>query len=298
MKNDKRTQLNNLMKQHGYWQASPFNRDESARFNGTVSDREGKMYFIKAAYGKGSYKYKSLYRESQVTRYFSNLTKETHLSHKGYELRVPTVIKIIEQDGIFCLITDYIEGKKLSDESSQTQANILLITLGLVSKLSEVQNISTMKAYLKNYTRTAILFSLPMRFTKATFFFPFVFPGLIGAFWKGASLLFHNINEDGFVHPDINVTNIIFYKNAIYLTDWEEAGWGISAYNTIGSLSVHWQDQVLREMLLNRLEYNGQKKITIPLLAYRALVLFNQHAERKNKKRKRDIMVLKFLEKI
>lgn len=296
MKNDHLKQLNHLMQQHGYQQAFPFKKDESERFNGIILNRWGRKYFVKAVIGKDSYKYKSLYCESQVTSYVSNLTRKTHINHNGYKLYVPSVAKIIDQDGFFCLITNYIEGKKLSNESSNTKGDILLTTLGLVAKLSKKARVSTIQPYLKNYTRGALLFSLPMRFIKAAVLSPFAFPGLINASWKALSLLSPDTYEYGLVHSDINISNIIIQKNAIYLTDWEEAGWGIVAYNTITPLCVHWQDQTLRDILLVRLRDNGQKKITIPLLAYRTLMLFNQHIERENKKRKRDIMILKFLE--
>lgn len=296
MKNNHLKKLSDLMQQHGYRQIYPFKKDEYERFNGIIYDLQGKKYFVKAVIGKDSYKYKSLYRESQVTSYLSTLTKKTHINHDGYSLYVPSVAKIIDQNEFFCLITNYIGGKKLSNESSDAQANILLTTLELVAKLSKVSHISTIRPYLKNYTREGLLFSLPIRFIKATILSPFAFPGLINALWKSLSLLSLNIYEYGLIHPDINVSNIIIHKNSIYLTDWEEAGWGMSVYNTITPLCVHWQDQTLRGKLFGRLRDNGQKKITIPLLAYRTLILFNQNMQRENKKRKRNIMILKFLE--
>lgn len=297
MKNDHLKQLNYILQEHGYRELSPIKKDEHSRFKGIISDQQGKKYFVKAAIGKDGYKYKSLWWESQVTRYLARRTKKIKVSHSGYTLNVPDVVKIIDQDEIFCLITRYIDGKKLLNENSRDQADILSTTLELVAKLSKVSHISTIRPYLKNYTREALLLSLPIRFIKAAILSPFVFPGLVRASWRALSLLSPDIYEYGLVHPDINVSNIIFRKNAIYLTDWEETGWGINAYNTITPLCVHWQDLRLRDMLLARLEDNGQKRITIPLLAYRTLMLFNQRIGRENKKRKRDFMVLEFLER-
>lgn len=282
------------MQQHGYRQTSPFKKDKFERFNGIIFGQQSKKYFVKAVIGKDSYEYKSLYREAQVTRYLSTLTQKTQISHNAYRLYVPTVAEIIDQDEFFCLITNYIEGKKLSDAPSDAQADILLTTLKLMANLSRTSPISTVRPHLKNYTRKALLFSLPIRFIKATILSPFVFPGLIKAFWEASSLLCPNIYKYGWVHPDINVSNIIFHKKAIYLTDWEEAGWGINAYNTITPLSIYWQNQTLRYLLLRRLRDDGQEKITLPLLAYRTLMLFNQQIEKGNKKRKRDIMILNF----
>lgn len=295
MKNGYLKQLNHILGEHGYLQNFSIKKDEFRRFNGIIYDRGGKKYFVKAAIGKESYKYKSLYCESHVTKYLSSLTKKIHVSHNGLRLYVPDVAKIIDQDEVFCLITRYVEGRKLASENSRFQADILLATLELVAKLSKVSHISTIRPYLKNYTRKALLFSLPIRFIKAAILSPFVFGGLVRASWRALSLLSPDIYEYGLVHPDINVSNIIFGKNAIYLTDWEETGWGINAYNTISPLSIHWKDQTLKDVLLTRLQESGQKKITIPLLAYRTLMLFNQHIERENKKRKRDFALLKFL---
>ena len=289
-------QLKSLLEKYGYLYHSQVKIDEFDRFNGILKDLKGKKYFVKAAIGKDSYKYKSLYLESQVTRYLSTQTKKINLSHNSHILYVPSVAKIIDQDEIFCLITNYVEGKKLVNENSDTQADIILTTLELVSKLSKKTRVSTIQPYLKNYTRKALLLSLPMRFIKAAILSPFAFPGLIKASWKALSLLSPNTYEYGLVHPDINVSNIVLHKNAIYLTDWEEAGWGIAAYNTVTPLCVDWKIRTLRDKLLGKLQDNGQKKLTTPLLAYRTLMLFNQHTKKENEKRKRDLTLLKFLE--
>ncbi len=296
MTKDHLKQLKSLLEKYGYPYHSQVKIDKFDRFGGILKDSGGKKYFVKAAIGKDSYKYKSLYLESQVTRYLSTQTKKINLSHNGYRLYVPSVAKIIDQDEIFCLITNYVDGKKLVNENSKTQANIILTTLTLVAKLSEKTRMSTLKPYLKNYTRKALLIFLPLRFIKATILSPFAFRGLLNASWKSLPLLLPHNYKCGLVHPDINVSNIVFNKNAIYLTDWEGAGWGITAYNTITPLCVDWKIQTLRDKLFAKLQDNGQNKITIPLLAYRTLMLFNQHAKRENEKRKRDLMLLKFLE--
>lgn len=296
MTKDHLKQLKSLLEKYGYPYHSQIKIDEFDRFNGILKDLKGKRFFVKAAFGKASYEYKSLNRESLVTKYLSTRTKRINLSHNGYRLYVPTVAKIIDQDEIFCLITNYVEGKKLVKENSDTQANIILTTLELVSKLSRETGVSTIQPYLKNYTRNALILSLPMRFIKAAILSPFAFPGLIKALWKSLPLLSPHNYEYGLVHSDINVSNIIIHKNFIYLTDWEEAGWGITAYNTITPLCVDWKIQTLRDKLFAKLQNNGQKKITIPLLAYRTLILFNQRTKKENEKRKRDLMLLKFLE--
>lgn len=297
MTEDHLKKISHLIRQYGYRQFSPLKRDKHARFNGIISDGQGKKYFVKAVVGKNSYAYKSLYRESQVTQYLSKLTKKIHLSHHSYRLYVPTITEIISQDEMFCLITKYIEGEKLLHKQTALQAEILLTTLNLVAKLSEKIDISTIKPYLKNYTRKAVLLSLPIRFIKAIILTPSAFQGLIKVCCKSLLLFSPNVKGYGLVHADINMSNIILHKNAIYLTDWEEAGWGINTYNTITPLCVHWQDQTLRDKLFHRLKNSGQKKIAIPLLAYRTLMLFNQNIQKGDKKRKRDFMILKFLSK-
>lgn len=293
MKNNHLNLLSQLLQRYGYRQASPIKTDEFARFNGIIKDPRGKKYFMKAAFGKDSYEYKSLNRESLVTKYLSTRTKKIHISHNGYRLYIPTTAKILEMDEIFCLITRFIDGKRLADEKSNIQAEILSTTLDLVAKLRGETHISKIKPYLKNYTRSALLFSLPLRFVKAVMLSPWAITSLTRVSFKTLYFIPRNIYEYGLVHPDINVSNILFKKNAIYLTDWEEAGWGITAYNAVTPMCVHWQDQTLRNMLLKRLENN---EITIPLLAYRTLMLFNQHAQGSSKKRKRDFTLLKFLE--
>ncbi|EKD95501.1 MAG: hypothetical protein ACD_24C00468G0001, partial [uncultured bacterium] len=81
-------------------------------------------------------------------------------------------------------------------------------------------------------------------------------------------------------------------RNIIYLTDWEEAGWGITAYSATAPLCVHWQDSIVRNRLLQRLYGKGLKKLIVPLLVYKTLTLLNQRVGRKNAKRIRDLELL------
>lgn len=289
-------QLVSLIKKYGFPTVLSIKWDEHKRANGIIFDKVGRKYFFKAAFGKDSYEYKSLCSESRITNYLSSLTKKINVGYYGYRLYIPSVAKIIDQEEILCLITRYVEGRKPLNENSDIKADILLTTLELFAKLSSKTKMSAIRPYLKNYTIGAILLSLPMRFIKAAILSPFATPGLIKVFTKTLPLFSHNNNKYGLVHADINLSNLILQKKAIYLTDWEEAGWGINAYSTITPLCVYWQDQTLREVLLRKLQKNGQKKITIPLLAYRTLMLFNQHIEKGDKRRKRDFMLLKFLE--
>lgn len=295
MKTDKLKQLIQLLNQHGYHKLYTINKDDSYRFNGIISDQKGKKYFVKAVVGKNNYNYKSLYMETKITQYLSEKTKESFILYKGYRLHIPYVANVIDQDEILCLITNYVDGKKLLDEKSDIQAEIILATLELLKSLNKKINISTIKPFLKNYTRKALLFFLPLRFLKAFIISPFAFRGLTIAFWKTLPLFLPFRQKYGLIHPDINISNITYHKKNIYLTDWEEAGWGIWDYNKITPLCVHWQNKTLKNILFSNLKSNGQKNIVIPLLAYRVLMLFNQNIERRNKKRERDLMVLKFL---
>lgn len=296
MKNNKIETLRQILEKQGYRAILPIQRDEFTRINGIISDRYGKKYFMKVVIGKDSYEYGSLYNESKVTSYLSRLTKKINMTHKGFRLYTPSVSKVIRQGEFLCFITRFIDGKKLLNEDARTQTRILTTTLHLVDSLSEETHLPAIRPYLKNYTRKAILNSLPLRFLKAIILSPFEFPGLIKASFKTLRLLSPSTYQYGLIHADINISNIIFQGKSVYLTDWEEAGWGINAYNTITPLCVHWQNPILRKRLFDILENNGQRKIIIPLLAYRTLMLFNQRMKRDNKKRKRDIKILKFLE--
>lgn len=284
------------MQNNGYKQESVIMVDDSGRFNGIFRDAKNKKFLIKAIHGsKKGYPYQSLYNEAQVTHYLSLLAGKTNISHNGYTLSIPTVEKIIDQDEFFCFVTKFVDGRRLINESITTQAKILLLTATLVSQLNKKIQKKSIQPYLKNYTRKAMLLSLPSRFIKAIILTPVALRGLTHAFLKSLPLISSITHEQSLVHPDINSSNIIINKKNIYLTDWEETGWGISAYNAITPLCVHWHNQPLRNTLLRKLFIKKQKNIHAPLLAYRILMLFNQRIEKKNIKRKRDYMLLKFL---
>ncbi len=288
-------QLKFVLEQHEYINFL-IKKDEYGRFNGIIFDRNEKKYFIKAVIGKNSYKYKSLYAEAKVTQYLSVRTKKLKINYKGFRFRIPSVEEIIVQGEILCLITKYFDGKKLLTARYSTQVNVLLTTLELVDKLSKDPKLVAIRPYLKCYTRELLLISLPFRFIKAVISSPFVFPKLLRAFLRALLGISLGSYEYGLVHSDINLSNIIFHKNFIYLTDWEEAGWGISSYNTISPLCIHWFDPRLRLALLGRLQDKRERSSTFSVMLYRTLVLFNQHMGEKDKKRTRDTMLLRCLE--
>lgn len=296
-KNNYQEKLNQLLQQLGFRPTPAINGDGFNRFNGIITDKFNKKYFIKVAFGKNSYQYKSLFWESQITKNLSKITRKIHITYDGYRLYIPKVLKTIKQDDFCLLITNYIKGKRLKDQSENKQADIVLGLLQLLEKLDNVSEISQIRPYLKDYTRLALCFSLPMRLLKGIFLYPSVSFGLIRAFCKALSLLLPRSYEYGIVHPDINVTNIIFRKNAIFLTDWEEAGWGIKAINMITPLFIHFQNKKLKDLLLEKLENDDRNKST-PLFFYRILMLFNQQVSKNNYRQKRDLMLLKSLETI
>lgn len=155
---------------------------------------------------------------------------------------------------------------------------------------------SIIRPYLENYTLRAILFYSPIRLLKAIFLFPLATTGLIVTTSKVFRLFSIGSYDYGLVHADIKASNILINKRTIYLTDWEQAGWGITTYNAVAPLCVHWQNQEVRDRILGSLRDKGFEKIIIPLLAYGILVLHNQNIDKKTMKQMRDLELLKFVE--
>lgn len=288
--------LIDVIRKLGYRVSPSLEEDEFGRYHGVVFNTKGKKFFVKAVIGGGSYRYRSLYSEIKVNQYLSRLTKENKIEYRGYRLQIPRVEKVIKEGEILCLISDYVPGNRLLDEPSRDRVEMLLTTLELVSRLSKKTRGYKIDAYLKNYTKINLIFHLPFKLLKAVFLSSFAFPRLIVATRKVLGVLAFGSREYGLVHGDINVSNILINKNTVYLTDWEESGWGITAYNSIAPLCVHWEDKIVRNGLIGRLSDMGLRSQIIPLLAYRALVLFNQNIDRKDKKRIRDLKILKFIE--
>ena len=294
MRQNNQNVLINLIKRNGYRAITTIDKDEFERYHGIISDIQGNKFFVKAVSGESSYRYKSLFAECEVSSYLSSLTESDLLLYNGYRLKIPKVEKIIKEGEILILISDYIKGRRLLDESSQFQAEMLITVLELVTKLSGHTRRFQIQPYLKDYSRNTLLVYLPLRLMKAVFLSPFAAFKIIMTVPKVLPLFQLQIYDNGLVHADINASNILINKKTVYLTDWEEAGWGISAYNIISPLCVHWQDRIIRNRLLRSLHDEGLKKAIIPLLSYRTLTLLNQKVSRKNIKRMRDLKLLNF----
>jgi len=284
--------ITNIVRQNGYREITPIEKDEFGRFHGIVSNTKGNKFFVKAVVGKKSYTYKSLFAESRVSQYLSQLTKKTLFEYKGYRLLVPEVDKIINQGEVICLISRYIKGKKLLDEESNKKAEILTVVLELIEKLSGKTQRFSINLYLKDYSVKALLLYLPLRLLKSVFLSPFSSFKILMTTPKVLPLFRIGTYDKGLIHADINASNILLQRNIIYLTDWEEAGWGIAEYNSVGPLCVHWQNKIIRNGLLQRLYGKGLKKLIVPLLVYKTLTLLNQRVGRKNAKRIRDLELL------
>lgn len=276
-------QLTPLLSRHGFTIVRPINQDHFDRFHAVVSDNQGRKYFVKAVIGKKSYSYKSLLAEAYITDYLSKITQSTEICYKNYRLQIPQVKMIIVQDQLVCLVTSFIEGKRLLDQSPVIQASTLLIALHLLALLSKCSEKQAITKFLKNYSPLAFSLRIPLQLAKAITISPHSTLSLVKIALKTLPL-FHE-RKFGLVHADINASNIWLRDNLLYLTDWEEAGWGITDYNTVGPLSVHWNIPAIRNKLFSM--------SLVPILAYRILVLFSQRLDPSDNRRKRDLLLLK-----
>jgi len=276
--------LTSVLSQHGLTIVQPTIRDHFSRFHAVVSDIKGDKYFIKAVVGKYSYSYKSLIAESNITNYLSKLTYQNNIEYKKYRLLVPQVKEIILQDQLVCLVSRLIEGQRLLDQSSAAQAQLLPVVLQLVQRLGQFTDRKAISPYVKNYSDLSFILHSPFQLAKAVSVTPGQIVNLFRIFLKTFPLLL-NSKHTGLVHADINSSNIWFQGKTLYLTDWEQAGWGITDYNTVGPLSVHWNIPEIRNQLFS--------KSLISLLAFRILVLFSQRLESSDSRRKRDYSLLR-----
>ncbi len=259
-------------------------QDHFDRFHAIVADVKGDKYFIKAVVGKNSYSYKSLIAESYITSYLSKLTHQNNIEYKNYRLLIPQVKKIIIQNHLVCLVSRFIKGKRILDQSPSLQASFLKVTLELVLRLGNIADKRVISPYIKNYSPLSFALHSPFQLAKAVLVAPDQVVSLTRVFLKTLPLLFRQ-GPVSLVHADINASNIWLQGKFLYLTDWEEAGWGLSDYNTVGPLSVHWNIPETKNKLYS--------KSLIPLLAFRILVLFSQRLEPSDSRRKRDHSLLR-----
>ena len=287
-------QVIKLLKIYGYLLVR-INRDQFNRLNGILKDRQGKRYFFKVVNDQDVYSFNSLFNEANVSRYLGKLSHQKIVSFKGYRLKIPLVKKIIKKDGIVCLISNLVEGNSLLTKPSQFQARILEITLEQLLLLNRLFVRSPVDQYLIKYTKNDLLLSLPRKLIKAVLTSPSDAVSLIKIALNFLKSIAFTGYHNALIHADLNASNIILKGKTIYLTDWEEVGWGISTYNIVGPLCVHWQTRVIRNKIFMYLQKTKQNTLAVPLLAHKVLILFNQKMDRSHPKRVRDLKLLRYL---
>lgn len=275
--------LTSILSQHGLKIVRPITKDHFDRIHTVASDAGGDKYFVKAVIGKNSYSYKSLLAEAHLTSYLSKITQAIKIDYKNYRLLIPRVKAIIVQDQLVCLVTSLIKGKRLLDQPQIIQGDILSTVLRLIPLLEKHTKKQVMRKFLKNYSPSAFSLRIPLQLAKAITISPPKALNLIQIALKALPLFLKR--ESGLIHADINASNIWLNGKILYLTDWEEAGWGLIDYNTAGPLSVHWKVPAIKNKLFS--------KSLIPLLAFRILVLFSQRLDVSDNRRKRDLDLLR-----
>ncbi len=287
-----KNKIEKLIKKNGFKILDEIEMDIFGRYHGVVINNNGDRFFVKAATGKESYKYKSLWSEINITRYLYTITKKETIIKNGYQLTIPKIERVLKNEEMLCLISEYIDSKRLLDQPSDLQAQMIVNTLGLVEKLDGHAELGKIAPQLKTYTRTSLLWSVPVKLAKALSLSPNLTGKLLITALKTLPII-NNSSNRSLVHADINASNIFFDDKKIYLIDWEEAGWGISEYNTIVPLSVHWKDKIIRETLLEKLR--DEQHLITALLAYRTLVLLNQKIDLSDSRRLRDLKLLGYI---
>ena len=284
--------LTSVLKLEGFRKIAVLKKDEFGRIHGIAYDSRNRKYFIKAATGKDTYTYKVLRSETYITYHLANLTKRQTISLEGYRLIVPKVARIINRNNMTIFISDFINGKRLLDEPSPVMANKLVLTLKLITLLSKEVSQTSIKNYLDNYSRFKLLIDLPLKLIRSVWNSPQNIFRLVMSAIKATSIIWLNTGKPGLVHADINASNILISGKNIYLTDWEQCGWGLSVYNAIGPLCVHWTDIYIRKSIENYLSKISSVTETNSLLAYRILILFNQKLPITDSRKVRDLEIL------
>jgi hypothetical protein len=283
--------LKGLLKKHGFRLIKTVRNDGFERFNSVLKDVKGNKFFMKATLGKKTYRYNSLYNEAVISDFLSKMLIKRHLINNGYRLQVPEVKKIIEDKNFLIFISDFSTGKKLSLYEKGEQAKILKNCIELITKLDNPESFQAMDNRFKKYDRARLLMLSPLRLGKAALFTNVPLRKLVKVYYNFLAILFVRKVKNSLVHPDINTTNIIVYGKKIYLTDWEEAGWGVSKYNATTPLLLYENDSVLSGEI-HSIFKNLPRRMLKALLSYRILVLFNQKTNTEDKRYKRDLLLI------
>lgn len=291
---NKLDQVIRILKNRSYTIAEIPYGDEFGRFRVIAKNKKGQKLFIKSVVGKQSYAYSSLLNEAHLCRFLSQRINTAPVLYKRFKLKIPEVEEVIEENNCVIFISHFIKGKSLSDLSSKEQAEKIIAVYSLVNSL-DIERDEIAAFRLKDFSKLNILLQTPLRCIRAFFLQPRYAIKLIFAALHVIPLAFAGRLRSGLVHSDINASNIILDKKDIYLVDWEEAGWGLILCNQVAPLCCHWIDNAMRRIIYTDLNRGNSDKITIPLIAFRTLILFNQKIKWGSKKHRRDVKLLNSL---
>lgn len=284
-----------LLALHGYIVFEPLKKDSFNRFNAILKNSKGKKYFVKATYGINSYKYRSLFNEAKISEFLSFRLSGSKTNQNNYIFLVPKFKEIIQYEDFIFFISELVKGEKLSDTAKDLQIKILKKSINAVTKINTGSDKLSLQKYLINYNKMNLILISPFRFAKALLRPNAPVFKLIKVYFNFLPLFFIDKVKYSLIHPDINTTNIIVNKKTIYLTDWEESGWGISTYNATAPMLL-FEYGIPSNDNIYPIFGNLNKKDVRPLLAYRILSLFNQKTDINDHRHMRDIkLVNKFL---
>jgi hypothetical protein len=197
------------LEHEGFTVAQDLSVDTFGRFHGKVKDSNEHEYFIKAVAKTNTYAYKSLQRECAVTKYLAEITHQSKIAKDKYQLRIPKVKSTIITEDFCVLVSEFIDGNNLLEQSAPVIAQTLLTTIDLVNQLGNVIDATTIKGFLKKYTIFNFYFSLPVRYTKALLLNPALWLQLTKTMLQTLGLLKANDAKTSLIHADINASNII-----------------------------------------------------------------------------------------
>lgn len=265
--------------------------DTFSRANGIVKDSQGNKYFFKCANQKHPYAYRSLFNEAKVTEHLSDFLRKYPIIRSGYRLYVPPVRMVLKQDGYLFVLTKFISAASLSEANKKVQTQHLIQASELIKQLCH-PDLALLKPYLMSYTKPAMVVQLVPRAIKALLLRPEQWYSICKLFFRSLGLLFVTSPRCGIVHADLNITNILYVKKTIYVTDWEEAGWGNPNYSLTTPLCFSLGNQKFMQLLAGKLSLREMQSIKL-LSTYKILTLFNQQMKTDDSRFIRDKRIIK-----
>lgn len=209
--------------------------------NGIYKNNKNEYVFVKYWSGKfKNYNYNTLKNEAQVLSVITNIL-QGNLPEKFKNIRIPKLLRVVEDEKSLLLMTEYVKGSNISNLSQKKQFEIY-------EHISEYLNFLSTKIN----TKQKMLISVRYGYHYIILYFFLVVKAILmrpdswRLLLRGVPVVFFNIgnilslDSQTLVHRDLSMDNIMYSKKTYFLIDFQLSVMTHKLQEYITTLAFTW----------------------------------------------------------